>query len=101
MGFRFDGQVFIVGGFNIARTLKYRNVKANPHVALVIDDLETIDPWRPRNVKVHGLAEVVEEPGKDAYLRIAPERHWSMGLEDQVLEGGRPIMRKVDWRRSS
>jgi len=29
----------------MAATFKYKNVKANPKVALVVDDLENVDAW--------------------------------------------------------
>ena len=36
-----------IGGRDFARTKKFRNVKANPKVALAIDDV--LPPWRPRS----------------------------------------------------
>ena len=48
-----------VGGRDLARTRKFRNVRANPKVALVIDDV--LPPWRPRCVMVRGEAEALEE----------------------------------------
>ncbi len=62
---------------------KYKNVKAgNKKVSLVIDDLESVDPWRPRCIKVCGIAEIADHngmfgPGK--YLRITPRVSWSTG----------------------
>ena len=41
-----------VGGRDFGRTKKFRNVRANPKVALVIDDV--LPPWRPRGVMVRG-----------------------------------------------
>ncbi len=48
-----------VGGRDFGRTKKFRNVRANPKVALVIDDV--LPPWRPRGVMVRGEAEALEE----------------------------------------
>src|SRR6266704_6487140 len=45
VGFDFDGQYFYVGGINILKSRKYKNVLKNNKVALVIDDLKTIDRW--------------------------------------------------------
>ena len=28
-------------------------------VAIVIDDLKTIDPWDPRGMKIYGIADIV------------------------------------------
>lgn len=48
VGFEFDGEYFYVGGHDLPKTVKYRNVQINPKVALVVDDLQSIRPWRPR-----------------------------------------------------
>ena len=63
VGFDFDGRYFYVGGINLATTLKYKNVQGNPRVALVIDDAESINPWRPRGIKIHGGAELTTHQG--------------------------------------
>jgi pyridoxamine 5'-phosphate oxidase family protein len=84
VGFDFDGQYFYVSGSNVTKTLKYRNTETNPRVALVADDLETIKPWRPRGIKVHGTTDRVEREGyagRRVYLRIQPVRKWSWGVE--------------------
>jgi pyridoxamine 5'-phosphate oxidase family protein len=94
VGFEFDGKSFYVGSHSqeiFLRTLKYMNVKnGNRRVALTIDDLESVDPWRPRAIKVYGTAEVVDHkgmfgPGK--YLRIAPRISWSFGIKGLKQEG--------------
>jgi pyridoxamine 5'-phosphate oxidase family protein len=53
--------------------------------------LESIDPWRPRGIKVYGTAEVVEHkgmfgPGK--YLRITPTVSWSWGIKGLKTKEG-------------
>jgi pyridoxamine 5'-phosphate oxidase family protein len=45
----------------------------------VIDDLASVDPWRPRGIKVRGSA-VVEDDNGRARIRIRPEVTWSWGL---------------------
>jgi pyridoxamine 5'-phosphate oxidase family protein len=47
--------------------------------AIVIDDLKSIDPWRPRAVEVRGRAEAISVP--TPLIRIYPERIISWGLE--------------------
>ena len=58
VGFEFYGKYFWVGSYSqdiFHGTLKYHNVKnGNKFVALTIDDLESIDPWKPRAIKVYG-----------------------------------------------
>jgi pyridoxamine 5'-phosphate oxidase family protein len=39
VGFGFDGDYFYVGGMNILKSTKYKNVVKNNNVAIVIDDL--------------------------------------------------------------
>jgi pyridoxamine 5'-phosphate oxidase family protein len=81
VAFRFDGERFHIGGLDVTRTLKYKNVKANGRVALVVDDLETVDPWRPRGVKIHGRARIVVRPDGREIIEVEPDRKWSWGIE--------------------
>ncbi len=77
-----------VGGLRVATTKKYRDVRANPWAAIVIDDLASTDPWRPRMLEIRGRAETVESGGAnlgpgfgDAFIRIYPEKVNSFGIE--------------------
>src|SRR5207247_4370341 len=67
VGFEFDGKYFWVGSHSqdiFHRTLKYHNVKnGNKLVALTIDDLQSIDLWKPRPIKAYGTADVVDHQG--------------------------------------
>ena len=40
VGFDFDGDYFYVGGMNILKSTKYKNVLKNNKVAIIIDDLK-------------------------------------------------------------
>jgi pyridoxamine 5'-phosphate oxidase family protein len=81
-----DGSVDIYGRA-MADTRKWRNIVANPHVALVIDDLKSTDPWTVRGVEIRGTAEQVvieQEPGsygKPETIRIHPTRVISWGVD--------------------
>jgi pyridoxamine 5'-phosphate oxidase family protein len=72
------------------RTRRYRNItNGNTRVSLVIDDLASVDPWRPRGIKVSGTAEVAEHDGmfgKGKYVRIRPRTTVSWGIEP-AMEG--------------
>ena len=74
-----------IGGRDFARTAKFRNVRANPRVAVVIDDV--LPPWRPRCVMVRGEAEALDEAaGADGgrlgpIIRIHPSQVLSWGLD--------------------
>lgn len=94
VGFDFDGQYFYVGGINILKSRKYKNVLKNNKVALVIDDLKTIDPWDPRGIRIYGTADIVtrqsgymeQTPHPQAdYIRIKPEKKWSWGINEPVI----------------
>jgi pyridoxamine 5'-phosphate oxidase family protein len=99
VGFDFDGAYFYVGGLAIPRTLKYKNVQVNPKLSLVIDDLETVDPWKPRGIKIHGTADLTTHEGYmglGTYIRIKPTAKWSWGIEAPTFKDGAPQYRKED-----
>ena len=67
-----------VGGHSLADTKKFRDVVRSGRAAIVIDDLESVDPWRPRAIEVRGPAEAVLRPRP--VIRIHPERIVSWGI---------------------
>jgi pyridoxamine 5'-phosphate oxidase family protein len=84
VGFDFDGVYFYIGGLDVTRTLKYKNVLENPKASFVVDDLISVEPFRPRMLKVRGPAEIVDHkgyagPGK--YIRIKPTHKSSFGID--------------------
>ncbi len=84
VGFDFDGEHFYVGGMNQLKTNKYKNIQGNNKVSLVVDDLESVNPFKPRGIKIHGIADVTTRQGyagQGTYIRIKPERKWSWGIE--------------------
>ncbi|MGP8124442.1 MAG: PPOX class F420-dependent oxidoreductase [Nitrososphaerales archaeon] len=88
VGLEFDSKYLWVGSHSqeiFHRTLKYLNVKkGNRLVALTVDDMESIDPWKPRGIKIHGSADVVEHKGQfgpGKYLRITPKVSWAWGIK--------------------
>ena len=68
-----------VSGRNFAATKKFRNVKANPKAAFVVDDV--LPPWRPRSVMIQGDARAIEASDGGALIRITPEKVTSWGLD--------------------
>lgn len=68
-----------VGGRNLANTKKFRDVARSGRAALVVDDLASTDPWRPRGIEIRGRAEAVE--GMQPLIRIHPERIVAWGIE--------------------
>ncbi|MCB9077596.1 MAG: PPOX class F420-dependent oxidoreductase [Anaerolineaceae bacterium] len=105
VGFEFDGSRFYIGGLNLPGTRKYKNVAAgNTKVSLIIDDLESVQPWKPRQIKVHGLAEIVERDGQfgdKEYLAITPTVSWSFGIEEPLnYQTGKFAPKKIIWSAS-
>jgi pyridoxamine 5'-phosphate oxidase family protein len=68
-----------IGGHELERTKKFRDVARTGRAAIVIDDIESTDPWRPRGVEVRGRAEAIALP--TPLIKIHPERIVSWGLE--------------------
>jgi len=68
-----------VGGSELEQSKKFRDVARSGRAAIVIDDLESIDPWRPRAIEVRGRAEAIALP--TPLIRIYPERVISWGLQ--------------------
>ncbi|MFF3841369.1 PPOX class F420-dependent oxidoreductase [Streptomyces sp. NPDC001930] len=83
-----DGTV-LVGGLAMGRTKKWRNLRENPKVALVVDDLASVRPWRVRGVEVRGEAELLVGPHalgphfSEEVIRIRPRRIHSWGLDEE------------------
>jgi len=75
-----------IGGHDLAATQKFRNLRANNQVALVIDDLASVDPWRARGIEIRGTAETLDNPTDSAsripgaIIRIHPRRIISWGI---------------------
>lgn len=74
-----------VTGRNFGASKKFRNVQANGHAALVVDDLASTNPWRPRAVMVQGRAKAIpaDPGGGEALVRITPDTIVSWGLEER------------------
>ena len=87
VAFELDADGFWVGGSgeSVLRTRKFRNVAAGRlKVALVVDDLVSLDPFTARGIRVHGEAsgpvERVGLVGPGHYLRVTPDVSWSWNL---------------------
>ncbi len=68
-----------IGGSELERTKKFRDVARGGRAAIVVDDLASTDPWRPRGIEVRGRAEALTLP--TPLIRIHPERIVTWGLE--------------------
>ena len=92
VGFHYNPELDVIeiGGRNVSKTKKFRNIQKNPHVAFVIDDV--LPPWRPRGVEIRGTAEALLAGGKATFghvfeadeglIRIKPVQIIGWGLEE-------------------
>jgi pyridoxamine 5'-phosphate oxidase family protein len=70
-----------VTGHQFEQTKKFRDVVRSNRAAVVIDDLASTNPFRPRAIEVRGRAEAISHP--EALIRIHPERIVSWGIDAQ------------------
>ena len=80
VAYEFDGMCIYFGGWRLEESLKFRTILKNPKVAFVVDDLASVEPWRPRGVEIKGTAEALVEDGRP-YVKITAvsKRSWGLG----------------------
>jgi pyridoxamine 5'-phosphate oxidase family protein len=93
VSFRYNTEtdtIDIGGHFGFAKRKKWRDIQHNPRVAVVIDDIVSLNPWKVRGIEVRGTVEVLATggetvvPGFDPEMfRITPKRIASWGLETE------------------
>jgi pyridoxamine 5'-phosphate oxidase family protein len=95
VGVFYDSGTLVIGSAaTMAKSKKFRDARANPNVAVVVDDLASVDPWTPRGIEVRGRAEAHMSGGAEVgrqlgagfpfdevYLRIHPRRIVSWGID--------------------
>jgi pyridoxamine 5'-phosphate oxidase family protein len=67
-----------ISGFELERSKKFRDVARTGRAAIVIDDVESTDPWRPRGIEIRGRGEAIALP--TPLIRIHPERIVTWGI---------------------
>ena len=77
--YEFDGQFIYFSGWNIVRSVKFRNLQMNNKVAIIIDDIASKDRWSPRGIEIRGTAEPIYCDG-GICLKITPLKKASWGL---------------------
>ena len=83
VSFDTDGEYIYVSGRDVTNTMKYKNVLENPRASFVVDDLKSMRPWAPRQIKIQGKADIVKHTGymgPGIYIRIKPVLKRSWGL---------------------
>ena len=100
VSFRYNAQLDTVdiGGHDFARRKKYRDVQRNPRVALIVDDMVSVNPWRPQGIEVRGEAEVLSSGGEalgpgfaPEMFRIRPQRIVSWGIMGNMVPASRSV----------
>jgi pyridoxamine 5'-phosphate oxidase family protein len=83
VGFRYNAEhdTIDIGGHDVERTKKYRDVERSGRAAVVVDDLASVNPWRPRGVEVRGPAEAIR--AARPLIRIHAGRVRSWGLDGE------------------
>jgi pyridoxamine 5'-phosphate oxidase family protein len=79
VAFEFDGEYLYFSGRNLSSSLKFRNITKNPRVAIVVDDVVSVSPWRARGIEIRGPAEILHERGQP-YVRVGISSKASWGL---------------------
>ena len=80
----------VIGGAAMGATRKFRNVQANPQVALAIDDIVSMDPWTVRGLEIRGTAVAlsdVEPPVQfmsREVIRVTPNWIVTWGLDPDM-----------------
>ncbi|MDF0532348.1 PPOX class F420-dependent oxidoreductase [Tsukamurella sp. 8F] len=76
-----------IGGYNMERSRKFRNVRDNGRVAFVVDDVYSTDPWRVRFLEIRGTGEALADPedsrghaGAGPIIRVYPARILTLAL---------------------
>lgn len=76
-----------IGGHNMGRSRKYRNLATNDRIAFVVDTIASFRPWRVQGIEIRGRAETLTGqpalmPGfSDEIIRIHPTRILSWGVD--------------------
>ena len=105
VGFRLDpdGHAIEVGGHGLSASKKWHDLQANPRIAFVVDDLESVNPWTPRGIEIRGRAELHSDGGQkfgsgwdSAWISIMPHRIVSWGIEGAPFSAGSRKARSVN-----
>jgi pyridoxamine 5'-phosphate oxidase family protein len=93
VGFTYNAELGTIDivGYNMGASRKFRNLRTNDRVALVVDDIASVTPWRVRCLEIRGTAEALTDqprtqPGMSAeVIRIHPLRVLGFGFDEQAV----------------
>jgi pyridoxamine 5'-phosphate oxidase family protein len=83
VGFSYDPATATIeiGGYELEKSQKYRNIADNGRAAFVVDDLASVTPWRVRCIEIRGVAEALATPDGPR-IRLHPKRIISFGIDE-------------------
>jgi len=95
VGFHLDdeGQTIEIGGHGLSRSKKWRDLRSNPRVAFVVDDLVSVRPWTVRGMEVRGRAELNEEAATNVSAAEAGITFGSASCPNESSVGGSRVRR--------
>ncbi len=83
--FEYDGDVIYIHGDHQNYLPKLAQTQSGrSRVALIIDDLLSLDPWQARGIQIYGMAEMIvcdAVPEPKVTLRIRPQSSCSWGID--------------------
>jgi len=107
VGFRYNPELdaIDIGGRSMSNSKKFRNIRENPDISFVVDDV--LPPWQPRGVEIRGTAQALPSGGKalfgdryeadEGFIRITPAQIIGWGIDNQTYQ---PFNRKVEQKSS-
>jgi pyridoxamine 5'-phosphate oxidase family protein len=101
VGYRLEDDVLKIGGHDLEgrgqNRLYLRHLRANPRAAIVVDDVDTSQGWRPSGILIKGEARLHDSGGErlgpgfgPAWLEIVPDYASSWGIDTSPHEPARP-----------
>ncbi|QKW10015.1 PPOX class F420-dependent oxidoreductase [Streptomyces sp. NA04227] len=82
-----DDGTILIGGMAMGTSKKWRNLRTNPRLSLVVDDIVSVKPWHVRGVEIRGEAELLtgsHDLGphfSEEVIRVHPRWVHSWGLD--------------------
>jgi pyridoxamine 5'-phosphate oxidase family protein len=83
VGFTYNPELSTIdiGGFNLTKSQKFRNIVDNGRAAFVVDDLVSVEPWQVRCLEIRGTAQALDD-GSAPLIRLHPKRIISFGIDE-------------------
>jgi pyridoxamine 5'-phosphate oxidase family protein len=86
LAFRLEGDKVLLFGWNMQRSLKFRQIGRNPWVALVWDSTDSVIGIEVRGEATQRTQQDVEDPRRQAYIEVSPTKVFSWGINEDFVE---------------